>query len=125
MGQLDDGKHHSNSYLEFMKNKITSFGQIVNLFVPSNAEDVWFVIQTFKGLQCEEAEDPYKRYPELNIQVVSKELNGIVLLREKEIVGHVAVLNNPPRTFGYPFATMTMVSLAQVVSGMDPNPAAG
>lgn len=114
--QLDKGKNHSNSYVEIMQNSVTLFGQIIELFVQSDGKDIWFVVQLFKEPQINDAEDPYKAYPNLNVRVVSTEVGNIVVVREKEIVGHVAVLKNDAGTFGYPDATMTLVSLARVVS---------
>lgn len=116
---IDKGgrRNSANSNVEFFVNGQRSFGIIQDLFkCPEFPNQVWFVIKQFGELNgSEKRKDPYHEFPLLNTCLVAKQLDEILVISDSQIVGHIALLENPASTFGIARPTCSIVSLGNLV----------
>jgi len=106
--------HPGNSYIEFQNRGSTThaFGSIRKIFRTNQIRDVYFLaISVFEDLQKEDRQlDPYIHIPRIPCKLLQR--RGLMTVTSsKNVMGHLAVLRNPPGTFGLKEESFSIAAL--------------
>lgn len=109
-----------NSWVEFCVAGEYKYGQIVYHFCSSHIPSTFICVAPFVNLDVQDSAQStvYHDHPRLHGALVYDKTGPIVVVDSRDLMGHIVLLQNPAGTYGIRDATISLVSLRNIVSLM-------